>query len=207
MKAIYFPKILTYSTTRSTRLGQMKAGNTIRFPRVSLTAANAKHRRVQELPPFVDNWCRGRATFEDAFSLRYSGLPPSVGTGTWGSAIVHQIQEKGNQPLVSYRQGGDDFFLVDYGHGAFDLSYHYRAVALYQKLHEASGDITFTPSLYTGMTCGNSLFLTTMTLKSPAKSSSTIFPYSKPNQGNSAPPRCLATNFASVDLLKREAKS
>ena len=118
---------------------------------VSLTDAIAKRRRVEEFPTHVDNWCRGRATFADTFPLRYSGLPPSVETGTWGSAIVHQIQEKGNQPLVSYRQGGDDSFLIDYDCGAFDLNYHCRAVALHQKLHEASRDITFTSGLYTGI--------------------------------------------------------
>ncbi len=133
------------------RLGQMKAGNTMRFNRVSLTDAIAKRREVEEFLAYVDNCCKGRASFEDAFPLRYSGLPPSAEGGDWDSAIVHQIDEKGNQPLVSYRQGGDDFILIDYGHGAFDLNYRCRAVALYQKLREASGEITFSSGLHTGM--------------------------------------------------------
>lgn len=79
------------------------------------------------------------------------------------------MEENGNQPLASYRQGGDDFILVDYGHGAFDLNYRCRAVALYQKLREASGDITFSSGLHTGMACGNSLMLYYDGLQVPRK--------------------------------------
>lgn len=148
------------------RLGQMKAGNTMRFNRVSLEDAIAKRREVEEFLTHVDRCCKGTASFEDAFPLRYQGLPPSS-SRDWGSAIIHQIQEKGSQPLVSYRQGGDDFLLVDYGHGAFDLNYRCRAVALYKKLQEGTGDITFSSGLYTGMACGNSLMLYYDGLKIP----------------------------------------
>jgi len=85
----------------------------------------------------------------------------------WGSAVIHQIPEKGNQPLVSYRQGGDDFILIDYGYGAFDLNYRCRAVALYQKLKEQKGDISFPDGMHTGMACGNSLMLYYDGLKIP----------------------------------------
>jgi urea carboxylase len=149
------------------RLGQMKAGNTMKFKRVSLADAIAKRREVEEFLRHIDDCCKGRASFEDACPLRYSGLPPSVEARDWDSAIVHQVEEKGNQPLVSYRQGGDDFILIDYGHGAFDLNYRCRAVALYQKLREASGDISFSSGLHTGMACGNSLMLYYDGLKIP----------------------------------------
>jgi urea carboxylase len=141
------------------RLGQMKAGNTMRFNRVSLTDAIAKRREVEEFLTQVDECCKGKASFEDGLPLKYSGLPPSTKACKWDSAIVHRIDEKGNQPLVSYRQGGDDFILIDYGHGAFDLNYRCRAVALYKKLREVSGPISFSCGLHTGMACGNSLML------------------------------------------------
>jgi urea carboxylase len=141
------------------RLGQMKAGNTMRFNRVSHTDAVAKRREVEEFLGHIDDCCKGKASFDDAFPLKYQGLPPSAEKGDWGSAVVHQVEEKGNQPLVSYRQGGDDFILIDYGHGAFDLNFRCRAVALYKTLQEGTGDITFSTGLHTGMACGNSLML------------------------------------------------
>jgi urea carboxylase len=137
------------------RLGQMKAGNKLKFCRVSLEDAVAKRREVEEFVSMVETCCSGKSSFEDAFPLKYQGLPPSVQSKNWGCAVIHQIPEKGNQPLVSYRQGGDDFILIDYGHGAFDLNYRCRAVALYQKLKESKGDISFPKEMHTGMACGN----------------------------------------------------
>jgi urea carboxylase len=141
------------------RLGQMKAGNTMRFKRVSLTEAIAKRHEIEEFLTHIDECCKAKASFEDAFPLNYQELPPSALTRDWGSAIIHQIEENDSQPLVSYRQGGDDFILIDYGHGAFDLNYRCRAVALYQKLRDTTGDINFLCGLHTGMACGNSLML------------------------------------------------
>ena len=140
------------------RLGQMKAGNKLKFCRVSLEDAIARRREVEEFVGMVEACCLGKSSFKDAFPLKYQGLPPSVQSKNWGSAIIHQIPEKGNQPLVSYRQGGDDFILIDYGHGAFDLNYRCRAVALYQKLKENKGDISFPKEMHTGMACGNCQF-------------------------------------------------
>jgi urea carboxylase len=139
------------------RLNQMKAGNKLKFCRMSLEDAISKRREVQEFVSMVEVCCRGKSSFKDAFSLTYQGLPPSVWKN-WESAIIHQIPEKGNQPLVSYRQGGDDFLLTDYGHGAFDLNYRCRAVALYQKLKENKGNVSFPKETHTGMACGNCKF-------------------------------------------------
>jgi urea carboxylase len=148
------------------RLGQMKAGNTMKFHRVSLMDAIAKRREVEEFLEYIDECCKGKASFEDVFRLKYQGLPPSA-SGGWGQAIVHKIEVKGNQPPVSYRQSGDDFLLIDYGHGTFDLNYRCRAVALYKKLREGTQDITFSSGLHTGMACGNSLMLYYDGLKIP----------------------------------------
>jgi len=142
------------------RLGQMKAGNKLRFNRISYEDAIAKRREVEEFIGLVTTCCQGRTSFEDAFPLKYQGLPPSAEKKGWESAIIYQIPEEGSQPLVSYRQGGDDFILIDYGHGSFNLNYRCRAVALYQKLKDGKGDISFdTGVLHTGMACGNSLML------------------------------------------------
>lgn len=142
------------------RLGQMKAGNKLRFKRVSYQDAIAKRKEVEDFLSLIHDCCNKKANFDDAFPLKYQGLPPSVKNKGWEPAVVYQIQEEGNQPLVSYRQGGDDFLLVDYGHGSFNLNYRCRAVALYRKLKEGTGEISFEGgALHTGMACGNSLML------------------------------------------------
>lgn len=57
-------------------------------------------------------------------------------------------------------QGGDDFILIDYGHGKFNLNYRCRAVALNRALRGMTGDISFTNgTLINTMPCGNSLML------------------------------------------------
>ena len=142
------------------RLGQMKAGNKLHFRRISYRDAIAKRREVEEFLDLVHACCNGKSSWEDAFPLKYEGLPPSAQNNGWERAVIHQIPEKGNQPLVSYRQGADDFLLIDYGHGAFNLNYRCRAVELYRKLKELKGGISFEKgTLHTGMACGNSLML------------------------------------------------
>ncbi|KAK4949830.1 hypothetical protein LTR10_011672 [Elasticomyces elasticus] len=142
------------------RLGQMKAGNKLRFRRVSYQDAVAKRNEVEEFLTAVHEACNGKGSLEDISPVKYEGLPPSTTSNGWEKAVIHQIAEKGNQPLTSYRQGGDDFILVDYGHGSFDLNYRCRAVALYRKLKESSGDLSFSNgTMLTGTPCGNSFIL------------------------------------------------
>jgi urea carboxylase len=150
------------------RLGQMKAGNKLKFRRVSYRDAMAKRREVEEHVSMIEECCKKGSFNDDVFPLKYEGLPPSTKEQDWGSAIIHQIPESRTQPLVSYRQGGDDFLLIDYGHGAFNLNYRCRAVALYAKLKSLTGAISFSStSLHTGMACGNSLMLYFDSLKVP----------------------------------------
>lgn len=87
-------------------MGQMKAGNKLRFHRISYEDAIAKRKAVEEFLDLIEKCCQGKSSFEDAFPLEYRGLPPSAESKTWGQAIVHQIREEGSQPLVTYRQGG-----------------------------------------------------------------------------------------------------
>lgn len=52
-------------------------------------------------------------------------------------------------------QAGDDYILIDYGHGAFDLNHRCRVAALKKALTEAKGDITFSNGLVGMVGCGN----------------------------------------------------
>ncbi|KAL9114071.1 MAG: hypothetical protein Q9227_001843 [Pyrenula ochraceoflavens] len=143
------------------RLGQIKAGNTLRFRPVTYDDAVEKRKGVEEFIQKLGAGCAdGGKSFSDVHPLTYTNLPPLAQSPSEHSAIVHQIMEKKGQPLVSYRQGGDDFILIDYGHGNFNLNYRCRAVALNKALHEAKGAITFEcGALVSTMPCGNSLML------------------------------------------------
>lgn len=150
------------------RMGQMKAGNKLRFHRVSYEDAIAKRKEIEDFINGVESCCQGQGKFENINPLNYKKLPPSAKNKTWEKAVVHQIEEKGNQPLVSYRQGGDDFLLVDYGHGSFNLNYRCRAVTLYTKLKEGKGKISFDDGgLFVCMPCGNSLMIHFNSLQIP----------------------------------------
>ena len=152
-----FVSSLTIPKADFWRLGQMKAGNKLKFHHVSYDDAIAKRKEVEDFLDTIDGCSKAQSSFENVKPLEYGKLPSS----TWRkSAIIHQIPENEKQPLVTYRQGGDDFILIDYGYGSFNLNYRCRAVALYRKLKESGGMVSFNNgTLHTGMTCGNSLML------------------------------------------------
>ena len=142
------------------RLGQLKAGNKLRFRRASYEEAIAKRREVEGFLDAIAECCKTDSGFDSLKPLKYSDLPFQDSIESRESAIVHQVEEKDAQPLVTYRQGADDFILVDYGHGSFDLNYRCRAVTLLRKLRALEGDMSFANgALHTGMACGNSLML------------------------------------------------
>ncbi|OJD16028.1 urea carboxylase [Emergomyces pasteurianus Ep9510] len=152
------------------RMGQMKAGDTLRYRRVTLEDALSLRRQVEGFVESVVACCSGKARFEELSPLNYNNLPESKGSADAAKAIVHQIEENGKkQPLVSYRQGGDDYLLIDYGHGAFDLNHRCRVTALIKALREAKGDITFSTGLIGTVGCGNSLSLYYDGLRIPQK--------------------------------------
>ncbi len=86
------------------RLGQMKAGDTMRYRRVILSDALAVRKRVTDFLDQVSQACTGKGTFENITPLDYSELPPSASSGDFGKAVIHRLEAKGNQPLTMYRQ-------------------------------------------------------------------------------------------------------
>ncbi|KAK4693476.1 urea carboxylase, partial [Lecanoromycetidae sp. Uapishka_2] len=160
------------------KLGQMKAGNTMQFRRVSLEDAILTRRRGDDFVHDVEK----NASMEDQKNHVYSTqgyalAPKSTASGTThhGKAIVHQVEAKGNQPRTLYRQvrlenflfsfhaddtqGGDDYILVEYGDGTFDLNHRCRVTALTKELKEAKGSISFKNGLINTVGCCNSLLI------------------------------------------------
>ncbi|KAL2838912.1 allophanate hydrolase subunit 2-domain-containing protein [Aspergillus pseudoustus] len=140
------------------KLGQVKAGDRLRFRATSLEDALSTRIKLERFIYDIVQCCREEADFSAVTPLDFS-LPPAMTAENRGSGIVYQIQEQGKQPMVSYRQAGDDYLLIDYGIGAFDLNHRYRVTALKKALSEAKGDITFSTGLTSMVGCGNSLML------------------------------------------------
>ncbi|KAL4880245.1 allophanate hydrolase subunit 2-domain-containing protein [Aspergillus karnatakaensis] len=140
------------------KLGQVKAGDTLKFRATSLKDALTARDDLERFIADIVQCCQGQKDYGSIIPLDNSP-PPAMAATTRGSGVVHQIPEKGNQPQVSYRQAGDDYLLIDYGYGAFDLNHRYRVTALKKVLNEATGDITFSSGLTSMVGCGNSLML------------------------------------------------
>jgi len=150
------------------RLGQMKAGNTLQFKRVSLECALGIRRRCNDLIDHVEKNASVGNRQQHVYSARGYEVAPF---GDHGKAVVHQVEASGNQPQTLYRQvsfenfaprtglktyfiqGGDDYLLVEYGDGTFDLNHRCRVTALTKALKEAKGDISFENGLINTVGC------------------------------------------------------
>ncbi|KAF5862369.1 hypothetical protein ETB97_011725 [Aspergillus alliaceus] len=110
------------------KLGQVKAGDTLKYRATSLGDAQAARKRVEKFVSEVVKCSYEGGNFGDIAPLKDSH-PPALTAETRGTGVVHQIPEQGNQPLVNYRQAGDDYILIDYGTGTFDLNH--RSLMLY----------------------------------------------------------------------------
>ncbi|EAU34315.1 hypothetical protein ATEG_05246 [Aspergillus terreus NIH2624] len=139
------------------KLGQVKAGDTLRYRATALEDALAARNEVERFIHDIVQCCYTQSDFSAITPMKKT--PPQLGTKQRGTGVIHQIPASGNQPLVSYRQGGDDYLLIDYGTGSFDLNHRCRATALKNALYEATADITFSTGLISTVGCGNSLML------------------------------------------------
>lgn len=140
------------------KLGQVKAGDTLKYRATSLGDAQAARKHVEKFVSEVVKCSYGGGNFGDIAPLKDS-RPPALTAETRGAGVVHQIPEQGNQPLVNYRQAGDDYILIDYGTGSFDLNHRCRVTALKKILNASNGNIAFANGLISMIGCGNSLML------------------------------------------------
>jgi urea carboxylase len=115
------------------KMGQLKAGDTIRFKR--LTQAQA-------------------AEMEIAQNSKIEGLTslPAIAdenTDTTFSPILAEVAEADTQVQVVYRQAGDKYLLVEYGPLVLDLNLRFRVHALMQWLetHSIKGIVDLTPGI------------------------------------------------------------
>lgn len=141
------------------RLGQMKAGDTLQYRQVSLEQAIKIRQHVDRFIDQVGKACKGDTSFESIESLDYDKLPLSATAKKPGQGIVHHIEANDKQPLTTYRQGGDSYILIEYGHGEFDLNHRCRVTALTKALKESDSNINFSNGLVNTVGCCNSLLV------------------------------------------------
>lgn len=84
------------------KMGQLKAGDTLKFRAVSLDDALSSRRDVERFVDAVVEACKA-ADFSRVAPL--SNIPPRELKGKdKGTGLVHRIEQQGNKPFVSYRQ-------------------------------------------------------------------------------------------------------
>jgi urea carboxylase len=113
------------------KLGQLKAGDTVRFRRVTLAEAE-----------------KMEAELNGAIASLTRALPQlPAGTSEIEPAILHASE--GRQPGTVYRADGDKYLLVEYGPRVLDLGLRFRVHLLEGKLRAAGlpGIIDITPGV------------------------------------------------------------
>jgi urea carboxylase len=112
------------------KLGQLSAGNTVRFVRI--TEEQARQLEVET---------------EAAIETLTSALPTAQPNAVVEEAILRSSQER--KPSTTYRADGDKYLLVEYGDRVLDLALRFRAHLLEQSLRTLSlpGIIDITPGV------------------------------------------------------------
>lgn len=134
------------------KLGQLKAGDTLRYQRVSLDEAlslrqNAAH-YVDSIELAVE-----LSSFEGVVPLD-SGFQAS---GKHSKAVLWERPASGTQPQVRFRQAGDDYLLVEYGNEEFDLNYRCRVTALEKAINSTEAPDWLKRHLITTVGCCTSI--------------------------------------------------
>lgn len=119
------------------KVGQVKPGDKIRFKKMNfddaLALEKAQDKAIAELTLI--------ANFAST-----SIVAPAHGLS---ACIVESLPQEGSRPLVSYRQAGDKYILLEYGDNVLELSLRLRVYALmeYLKASPIKGVIELSPGV------------------------------------------------------------
>ncbi|TIA18458.1 hypothetical protein D6C81_05094 [Aureobasidium pullulans] len=131
------------------KLGQLKSGDTLKYKRVSLEEALSLRKQNDRFLESVAKAVKNASEFGGIKPLSTTFEP----SGNFGKAIVWERQQQGRQPLVRYRQGGDDHLIVEYGNEEFDLNHRCRTTAFEKALRSSNpGWLNNTVSCCTSVT-------------------------------------------------------
>jgi urea carboxylase len=118
------------------KMGQLKAGDKVRFKQLTQTAANALEAAQDAMIATLS-----------ASNLKQSALQSPSSKA--GSPVLNQIEASAEQIKVVYRQAGDKYLLVEYGELILDLNLRFRVHALMQWLQQQGivGILNLTPGI------------------------------------------------------------
>lgn len=137
------------------KVGQLQPGGTLRFHRISIENALKSRRQNDQYISDLDIGIKSD-DFSKIRPVNGHLIDQSV-SGCTDPATVAQLEAKEGRPRVTYRQGGDNYLLVEYGSGFFDLNNKCRATVLDRALKAAREGITFQSGLINTVGCGCSL--------------------------------------------------
>jgi urea carboxylase len=119
------------------KLGQLKAGDTVKFRRLSIAEAeNLKSVQEHEIETLQ------QATTGPADV-------PNLAGGAGDEGILAELGPTGERPRVVYRAAGDSYILVEYGPPVLNLDLRFRVHALMEFVagRELPGMIDLTPGI------------------------------------------------------------
>jgi biotin-dependent carboxylase-like uncharacterized protein len=135
------------------KLGQLKAGNTLKYVRVGLEDALEKRKKNEDFLDSLGEAFKHNNGFEKINKLQESHQ------SNFGKAVVWEKAGNSKTPQVRYRQGGDDYLLVEYGNENFDLNHRCRVTALENALHSNSTPENIKSHLYNTVGCCTTLLI------------------------------------------------
>lgn len=139
------------------KLGQVKAGNTLKYVRVGLQDALKKRKRNNDFLDSIEKAIKTNTGFLNIESLQNSHI--SFHESDIGKAIFWEKDASTTTPRVRYRQGGDDHILVEYGNESFDLNHRCRVTALENTLRSESTPDGIKENLFNTVGCCTTLLI------------------------------------------------
>ncbi|KAH9870253.1 hypothetical protein IAQ61_005726 [Plenodomus lingam] len=139
------------------KLGQLKAGNTLKFVRVGLDDALEKRKHNDAFLDSIERVVQNGDPFENVENMHSGHV--NFHNGQIGKAIVLEKPADENSPQVRYRQGGDDHLLIEYGNESFDLNHRCRVTALENSLRSPQTPDYIRTKLYNTVGCCTTLLI------------------------------------------------
>ena len=137
------------------KLGQIKAGDTLQYKRVTLEEALELRRENDAFLEAVDKAVKSDGIFDSVNPINAHFTP----SGDGGEAVIWERREDKSRPLVRYRQGGDDHLIIEYGEQKFNLNHRCRVTALDKALRSESTPSWLSENLINTVGCSASLLL------------------------------------------------
>ncbi|OSS49035.1 hypothetical protein B5807_05756 [Epicoccum nigrum] len=139
------------------KIGQLKAGNTLKFIRISLEDALKKKKRNDDFLDLIEEALKSKSEFDKIDNLQAGHV--DFHQGQIGKAVIWEKAATANTPQVRYRQGGDDHLLVEYGNESFDLNHWCRVTALENALKSSNTPMNISRNLLNTVGCCTTLLI------------------------------------------------